>query len=82
MNEVWIDFDRRVPMRDSIALSADVYRPKGDNRHPVILLRTPYLKTGDGQLKSGRYFAEVSPSGRQPGLLPPPLDAKAVKRFA
>jgi len=57
-HEVWIDFDRRVPMRDGITLSADVYRPKGDDRHPVILLRTPYLKTGDGQLKRGRYFAE------------------------
>lgn len=40
-----IDFDRRVPMRDDVTLSADVYRPDDDDRHPVILTRTPYLKT-------------------------------------
>jgi putative CocE/NonD family hydrolase len=57
-NETWIDFDRRVPMRDGVELSADVYRPCGDGRHPAILMRTPYLKTGDAQLKTGRYFAE------------------------
>lgn len=40
-----IDFDRRAPMRDGVTLSADVYRPDDDDRHPVILTRTPYLKT-------------------------------------
>lgn len=58
MHEVWIDFDRRVAMRDGVELSADVYRPKGDGRYPVVLLRTPYLKTGEFQLKTGRFFAE------------------------
>ena len=28
--------------RDGVRLVADVYRPAGDGRHPVILLRTPY----------------------------------------
>ncbi len=27
-HKVWIDFDRRVPMRDGVTLSADVYRPQ------------------------------------------------------
>ncbi|MFL5806926.1 MAG: CocE/NonD family hydrolase [Roseiflexaceae bacterium] len=57
-HEVWIDFDRRVPMRDGVTLSADVYRPQGDGHHPVILHRTPYLKTSQSALDQARYFAE------------------------
>ena len=53
-----IDFDARVPMRDGTLLSADIYRPRTSGRFPVLLLRTPYLKNGDGALATGRYFAE------------------------
>ncbi len=56
--QVQIDFDRRVPMRDGIMLSADVYRPRAEGRFPVVLLRTPYLKSGDGATATGHYFAE------------------------
>ncbi len=52
---VKIDFNQRVRMRDGVELSADVYRPAIPGRFPVILLRTPYLKTG--QLKNGNLFA-------------------------
>lgn len=52
-----IDFDQRVAMRDGVRLSADVYRPDVDGRFPVVLLRTPYLKSGDGALATGRFFA-------------------------
>src|SRR5688500_5913489 len=31
-----------VPMRDGARLAADVYRPSGSGRWPVVLLRTPY----------------------------------------
>ncbi|MFZ9462981.1 MAG: hypothetical protein ACO262_05130, partial [Vulcanococcus sp.] len=31
-----------VPMRDGVALRTHVYRPVGDGRHPVLLLRGPY----------------------------------------
>lgn len=55
--QVQIDFDRRVPMRDGVMLSADVYRPAAEGRFPVLLLRTPYLKGGDGALATGRFFA-------------------------
>ncbi|MEK7405314.1 MAG: CocE/NonD family hydrolase, partial [Acidobacteriota bacterium] len=53
--EVKIDFDRRVTMRDGVELSADVYRPEAPGRYPVILARTPYVKTG--MLARARYFA-------------------------
>jgi uncharacterized protein len=46
--ELQIQFDQRVPMRDGITLSADIYMPIGKleplNRYPVILSRTPYMK--------------------------------------
>jgi uncharacterized protein len=43
--EVRILFNRRVPMRDGVTLSADIYLPTGELKpYPVILTRTPYLK--------------------------------------
>src|SRR5690606_21207182 len=38
-------FDVRTTMRDGIELSADVWLPLASGRYPVILVRTPYLKT-------------------------------------
>jgi putative CocE/NonD family hydrolase len=40
--------ERDVPgaMRDGTLLRADVYRPAGPGRHPVLLRRTPYGKAG------------------------------------
>jgi len=39
-----IRLDNRVPirMRDGVTLYADVYRPVGEGRHPVLVSRTPY----------------------------------------
>jgi len=31
-----------VPMRDGIALRADIWRPSSDGRFPVLVYRTPY----------------------------------------
>ena len=33
-----------VPMRDGFKLATDIYRPAGDGKFPVILIRTPYKK--------------------------------------
>lgn len=54
---VRIEFEVRIPMRDGVTLAADIYRPAGDGRYPVILTRTPYGRTGDAQVRAGRYFA-------------------------
>ncbi len=54
--DVKIDFNVRVKMRDGVELSADVYRPDAEGKFPVILVRTPYIKTG--QLRSGRFWAK------------------------
>jgi len=34
-----------VPMRDGTVLLADIYRPSGPGRYPVILTRTAYDRT-------------------------------------
>jgi len=39
-----IDWDVAIPMDDGIVLRADVFRPPGDGRYPVILTYGPYAK--------------------------------------
>jgi uncharacterized protein len=39
-----IDWDVPIPMDDGVVLRADVFRPSGDGRHPVILTYGPYAK--------------------------------------
>src|SRR6516162_6927204 len=41
---ITIDFDVEATMRDGTVLSANVYRPSGEGRWPVLLRRTPYSK--------------------------------------
>lgn len=41
---VLIDKNVAIPMRDGVVLKADVYRPEGAGRFPVLLQRTPYNK--------------------------------------
>ncbi len=47
-----------VPMRDGLRLSTDVYLPDAPGRFPVILIRTPYNKNIDSQVKDAVYFAQ------------------------
>ena len=49
-----VDFDQHVQMRDGTLLAANVYRPRRDGRYPVIVLRTPYLKTERATVERGR----------------------------
>ena len=37
-----IDQKVMMPMRDGIRLATDIYRPKGEGKHPVVFSRTPY----------------------------------------
>lgn len=36
----------RIPLRDGVTLGADLHRSPGDDRRPVLLIRTPYGKQG------------------------------------
>ncbi|MDQ1690209.1 MAG: uncharacterized protein QOD87_317, partial [Pseudonocardiales bacterium] len=42
MTEVIVERDVLIPMRDGVAMQADIWRPADDARHPVLLQRTPY----------------------------------------
>jgi uncharacterized protein len=52
-----IEYDVGVPMRDRLTLSADIYRPKGDGRVPVILVRTPYDNGAAVHVAAGKHWA-------------------------
>ncbi|MGH2515718.1 MAG: CocE/NonD family hydrolase, partial [Ktedonobacterales bacterium] len=59
-DSVRIRFDQRVPMRDGVTLSADLYLPAdcdAGKHYPAILVRTPYVKAGASTLDLGRWFA-------------------------
>src|SRR5256885_13374905 len=48
-NEITVERDVLVKMRDGMVLHADIYRPKIDGRFPVLLQRTPYNKDGGAE---------------------------------
>ncbi len=50
-------WDQKIPMSDGVKLSCDIYGLRKDEKRPVILLRTPYGKTTDKNVETGRYFA-------------------------
>jgi putative CocE/NonD family hydrolase len=41
-NDIVLENRVPIPMRDGVVLYADVYRPTGNGRHPVLVSRTPY----------------------------------------
>src|SRR5213080_179253 len=44
--EVTVERGVAAKMRDGVTLRADIYPPKADGKFPVLLVRTPYDKTG------------------------------------
>lgn len=48
----------RVPMRDGVTLSADIYRPDAPGQFPAILVRTPYGKATTQSVPQSRFYAE------------------------
>ncbi|MEW6355115.1 MAG: CocE/NonD family hydrolase [Planctomycetota bacterium] len=56
-------FHVKVPMRDGVTLSADIYMPDGPGPFPTILVRTPYDNNGSvgkGRLCASRGYAFVA----------------------
>lgn len=49
--------DVRVPMRDGVTLSTDIFLPDVDYPTPVILVRTPYGNNSEGEVSQAFYFA-------------------------
>jgi putative CocE/NonD family hydrolase len=54
---VIMTYDVRVPMRDGVTLSADVYRPDTAEPVPVILVRTPYDNGVAAHVAAGKRWA-------------------------
>jgi putative CocE/NonD family hydrolase len=60
VTQMRIAFDQRVPMRDGITLSADIYFPdnpeKAVAKWPTILTRTPYVKAVASAIDMAKYY--------------------------
>src|SRR5712692_4386793 len=53
-----VRLDVRVPMRDGVHLSADVYRPRDDARHPTMFELTPYNNNNEGSVEQAWHFVQ------------------------
>ena len=61
--DVVIEHNVAMKTRDGVTLYADIYRPAGEDSFPVLLVRTPYDKTGDagfGRMAALRGFMVVA----------------------
>jgi putative CocE/NonD family hydrolase len=69
--EVEVRTEVKIPMRDGVELSANIFLPKAEGKFPVILIRSPYgkgnEKNGDGLFYAGRGYVVVSQDCRGKG---------------
>jgi putative CocE/NonD family hydrolase len=57
-NDIVLENRVPIPMRDGVVLYADVYRPAGNERHPVLVSRTPYsTERFPAAYEAGVYFS-------------------------
>ena len=56
--DVRVLHDQRVPLRDGVTVSADVYLPLGQGPWPVIYQWTPYESTRERFIEWGVWFAQ------------------------
>ena len=57
-NDIRVDNRVAIPMRDGVVLYADVYRPIGEGRFPVLVSRTPYsTERFPAAYEAGVYFS-------------------------
>jgi putative CocE/NonD family hydrolase len=59
--------DVMVAMRDGTRLASNIFRPPGDGRYPVILMRTPYGKPGQNALFTNAGYVLVTQDCRGRG---------------
>ncbi len=61
--DVTVERNVAAKMRDGVTLRADIYRPKAEGKFPVLLVRTPYDKTGSmgfGLRAAARGYAVIA----------------------
>lgn len=56
--DIEIERDLRIPMRDGVTLSADLYRPQGEGKWPVLVNRDAYLQWEIPKDSYKTYWAE------------------------
>ena len=56
--KIRMEHNVRIPMRDGVELSADIYRPDADGVFPAILVRTPYSNSRPGRATHAKFYAE------------------------
>jgi len=56
-SKVEVRTDVKIPMRDGVELSANIFLPEEQGKFPVILMRSPYGK-GDEKLGDGLFYAD------------------------
>ena len=55
--------DVKVPMRDGVNLSTDIYLPRGPGPFPTVLMRTPYSNNLENVVEKGRRLADQGYAG-------------------
>ena len=56
-HDIMFEFDVKVPLRDGVELSANIWRPKAPGKYPVVLMYTPYDSTSKWVLGEAQYYA-------------------------
>ena len=54
--EIILELDVKVPMRDGVKLSANIWRPKAEGKFPVIFMYNPYDNTSRRYDRKAQYF--------------------------
>ena len=76
------DFEVLVPMRDGIHLAANVVRPVGSGKFPVLISYIPYGKDPDPFFAQRGYvtiFAEARGTGTSEGVMADYFDAQSLR---
>ena len=55
--DVDMRLDVKIPMRDGVNLSADIYLPRAAGKFPTVLMRTPYSNNIDAMIEKARRLA-------------------------
>src|SRR3954470_1249017 len=55
--EIQIDYDVTIRMRDGTQLSADIYRPQGDGKWPVLVSRDAYDQSNFYKKEQATFFS-------------------------
>ncbi|MCC6316614.1 MAG: CocE/NonD family hydrolase [Gemmatimonadaceae bacterium] len=55
--KVRTDYNVRIPMRDGVKLSIDIYYPDAPGKYPTLIWRTPYSNNSAGEVTQGKWYA-------------------------